>query len=66
VETETDEEILDWVAEEREAQRLADQLASCLSSTGGWYTDSPTTTDTFVIFASKVFRYRNSWKEATP
>jgi hypothetical protein len=63
---ETDEEILDWVAEEREAQRLADQLASCPSSTGGWYTDFPTTTDTFVIFASKVFRYRNSWKEATP
>lgn len=49
--------LLDFTAAELEAQRLADQLASCLSSTGGWYTDFHTATDTFVIFANKVFRY---------
>ncbi|MCX4902893.1 hypothetical protein [Streptomyces sp. NBC_00878] len=49
--------LLDFAAEELEAQRLADQLASCLSSTGGWYADFHTSHDTFVIFADKVFRY---------
>ncbi|MFJ8957432.1 hypothetical protein ACIRO1_45830 [Streptomyces sp. NPDC102381] len=48
--------LLDFSADEREAQQLADQLASCLS-TGTWYTDFHTATDTFVIFANKVFRY---------
>ncbi|MDQ0596019.1 hypothetical protein QF037_000364 [Streptomyces canus] len=47
--------LLDFAAEEPEAQHLADQLASCLSSTGGWYTDFHTSSDTFVIFANKVF-----------
>ncbi|MET7846309.1 hypothetical protein ABZT45_49215 [Streptomyces sp. NPDC005356] len=41
----------------RQAQHLADQLASCLSSSGGWYTDFHTPSDTFVIFANKVFSY---------
>ncbi|MFB7650514.1 MULTISPECIES: hypothetical protein [unclassified Streptomyces] len=49
--------LLDFTAEEAEARRLADQLASCLSSTGGWYADFHTQFDTFVIFANKVFRY---------
>ncbi|WP_328843693.1 hypothetical protein [Streptomyces sp. NBC_00258] len=49
--------LLDFTADELEAQRLADQLASCLLSTGGWYTDFHTARDTFVIFADKVFRY---------
>jgi hypothetical protein len=49
--------LLDFAAEEPQAQRLADQLASALASTGGWYTDFHTSTDTFVIFANKVFRY---------
>lgn len=49
--------LLDFAAEEPEAQHLADQLASCLSSTGGWYTDFHTPADTFVIFANKVFSY---------
>lgn len=48
--------LLDFTAEEPEAQRLADQLASCLS-TGSWYIGFHTETDTYVIFASKVFRY---------
>jgi len=49
--------LLDFAAEEPEAQHLADQLASSLSSTGGWYTDFHTSSDTFVIFANRVFRY---------
>ncbi|MFJ3987664.1 hypothetical protein ACIPWY_03185 [Streptomyces sp. NPDC090032] len=48
--------LLDFTADDPEAQQLADQLASCLS-TGTWYTDFHTSTDTFVIFANKVFRY---------
>lgn len=49
--------LLDFTADELEAERLADQLASGLSSTGGWYTDFHTSRDTFVVFADKVFRY---------
>ncbi|MFI6274848.1 hypothetical protein [Streptomyces sp. NPDC050988] len=49
--------LLDFAADEREAERLADQLASSLSSTGGWYADFHTSRDTFVIFAERVFRY---------
>ncbi|MEU9398054.1 hypothetical protein AB0D86_49830 [Streptomyces sp. NPDC048324] len=49
--------LLDFTAEEAKAPDLADQLASCLSSTGGWYTDFHTPSDTFVIFANKVMRY---------
>ncbi|WP_328935376.1 MULTISPECIES: hypothetical protein [unclassified Streptomyces] len=49
--------LLEFSAEESAAQRLADQLASCLASSGGWYTDFHTPDETFVIFANKVFRY---------
>lgn len=49
--------LLEFSAEESAAQRLADQLSSCLASSGGWYTDFHTADDTFVIFANKVFRY---------
>ncbi|MFD5125717.1 hypothetical protein [Streptomyces sp. NPDC058385] len=48
--------LLDFTADESEAPQLADQLASCLS-TGTWYTDFHTSTDIFVIFANKAFRY---------
>ncbi|WSQ14697.1 hypothetical protein OG604_47080 [Streptomyces sp. NBC_01231] len=49
--------LLEFSAEESAAQRLADQLSSCLASSGGWYTDFHTADETFVIFANKVFRY---------
>jgi hypothetical protein len=49
--------LLEFSAEESAAERLADQLASCLVSSGGWYTDFHTAAETFVIFANKVFRY---------
>lgn len=49
--------LLDFTAEDSEAPRLADQLADCLSPTGGWYTDFHTPAETYVVFANKVFRY---------
>ncbi|MGA5508283.1 hypothetical protein [Streptomyces umbrinus] len=55
--------LLDFAADELDAERLADQLASCLSSTGGWYTDFHTSRETFVVFADKVFRYARGQAE---
>ncbi|MEU9883584.1 hypothetical protein [Streptomyces phaeochromogenes] len=49
--------LLEFAADELEAERLAHQLASSLSPTGGWYTDFHTSRETFVVFADKVFRY---------
>ncbi|RKN45051.1 hypothetical protein [Streptomyces hoynatensis] len=49
--------LLEFSAEESDALRLADQLSSCLASSGGWYTDFHTVDETFVVFANKVFRY---------
>ncbi|MFJ2158199.1 hypothetical protein [Streptomyces sp. NPDC087856] len=56
--------LLEFSAEESAVQRLADQLASCLASSGGWYTDFHTADETFVIFANKVFRYPRGQAEA--
>ena len=55
--------LLDFAADEVDAERLADQLASSLSSTGGWYTDFHTSRETFVVFADKVFRYARGQAE---
>lgn len=49
--------LLDFAAEETNAERLAEQLAGCLAPTGGWYVNYNTTTEAFVIFADKIFRY---------
>ncbi|WP_020139582.1 hypothetical protein [Streptomyces sp. 351MFTsu5.1] len=49
--------LLDFTAEEADAERLAEQLAACLAPTGGWYVNYNTTTQAFVIFAEKIFRY---------
>ncbi|MGK3943419.1 hypothetical protein [Streptomyces sp. RP5T] len=49
--------LLDFAAEEADAERLAGQLAACLAPTGGWYVNYNTTTEAFVIFADKIFRY---------
>jgi hypothetical protein len=40
-----------------EADRLASALASALEH--GWYVDFHTATDTFVVFAKRIFRYRS-------
>jgi hypothetical protein len=49
--------LLEFAAEEADAERLAEQLAACLEPTGGWYVNYNTTTEAFVVFAGKVFRY---------
>jgi hypothetical protein len=49
--------LLDFAAEEGDAERLAEQLATCLAPTGGWYVNYNTTAEAFVVFAGKVFRY---------
>jgi hypothetical protein len=40
-----------------EADRLASALASALER--GWYVDFHTATETFVVFARRIFRYRS-------
>ncbi|MGW1024537.1 hypothetical protein ACWD4J_12645 [Streptomyces sp. NPDC002577] len=49
--------LLDFQAPEAEAERLADAVAECLEPTGGWYVNYNTTTEAFVVFAGRVFRY---------
>ena len=49
--------LLDFAAEEADAERLAEQLSACLAPTGGWYINYNTTAEAFVIFADKIFRY---------
>jgi hypothetical protein len=49
--------LLDFAAEEGDAERLAEQLAACLAPNGGWYVNYNTAAEAFVVFAGKVFRY---------
>jgi hypothetical protein len=36
---------------------VADAIAACLDTVGGWYCDLHTSTDTVVVFPGRVFRY---------
>ncbi|MFF3359158.1 hypothetical protein ACFYWN_42745 [Streptomyces sp. NPDC002917] len=49
--------LLDFEAAETDAEELADALAGCLASTGGWYVNYNTSIEAFVVFAGRVFRY---------
>ncbi|MFI7016192.1 hypothetical protein [Streptomyces sp. NPDC050164] len=49
--------LLDFTAEEADAERLAERLAACLSPTGGWYVNYNTAAEAFVVFPGEVFRY---------
>lgn len=49
--------LIDFAAEEDNAERLAEQMAGCLAPTGGWYVNYNTATVAFVIFPAHVFRY---------
>ncbi|OAH12629.1 hypothetical protein STSP_39750 [Streptomyces jeddahensis] len=49
--------LLDFQAPEADAERLAEAIAGCLEPTGGWYVNYNTTTEAFVVFAGRVFRY---------
>jgi hypothetical protein len=49
--------LLDFAAEEADAERLAERLAACLAPTGGWYVNYNTAAEAFVVFAGAVSRY---------
>ncbi|MFI1093187.1 hypothetical protein [Streptomyces sp. NPDC020917] len=49
--------LLDFAAEEADAERLAGRLADNLAPVGGWYVNYTTGAEAFVVFAGKVFRY---------
>ncbi|MYW63336.1 hypothetical protein GTY65_04470 [Streptomyces sp. SID8379] len=49
--------LLYFTAPVADAERLAQDLATCLAPTGGWYVDFHTPGETFVVFSSKTFRY---------
>jgi hypothetical protein len=44
-------------AAEEEADTLAVALSGCLDPQGGWYCDFRTYTETFVVFAERIFSY---------
>jgi hypothetical protein len=49
---------------EEEAGRLAEALAGVLDEHGGWYSHFNVNRETFVIYASRVFRYASGDKAA--
>jgi hypothetical protein len=49
--------LLRFALPDSEADRLASALASALER--GWYVDFHTATETFVVFARRIFRYRS-------
>lgn len=49
---------IEFTADDAGAEELADSLADVLDPVPGWYCDFRTETDTFVVFAGRVFRYR--------
>ncbi|MGI5426333.1 hypothetical protein [Streptomyces sp. CA-179760] len=49
--------LLDFAAEEADAERLGERLAACLDDSGCWYVSYSTAGEAFVVFAGRVFRY---------
>ncbi|MQY13087.1 hypothetical protein SRB5_32270 [Streptomyces sp. RB5] len=49
--------LVHFVADERDAERLAGQLAGAVSPEGGWYVNYNTGAEAFVVFAGHVVRY---------
>lgn len=56
--------MIDFEADDRDAESLADALAACLADEGGWYADFGVGEDHVVVFAGKVFRYRRGDRAA--
>ena len=50
--------VLDFEAEDDQADALVEALARALKAEGGWYADFRVRDDHVVVFAEKVFRYR--------
>jgi len=49
--------LIDFAADEHDAERLADLLAAALAPTGGWYVNYSTAEEAFVVFPGRIFRY---------
>ena len=49
--------LIEFEAEESDAEALAGALAEVLNQQGGWYTDFCTPDETFVVYSGRVFRY---------
>jgi hypothetical protein len=49
--------LIEYEAEEADAEALAGALANVLDTQHGWYTDFRTPDETFVVYAGRVFRY---------
>ncbi|WP_335980743.1 hypothetical protein [Streptomyces sp. CA2R106] len=56
--------LLDFQAEEADAERLAAALSRCLAPTGGWYANFNTPTEAYVVFPDRVFHYPRGNPEA--
>jgi len=50
---------IEFQAEDERADEIAQKLADVLTAQGGWFADFGVGGDHVVIFAGKVFRYRN-------
>lgn len=48
---------IDFEANDADADTLAQALAGCLDAGPGWYADFRSESETFVVFAGKIFRY---------
>lgn len=49
--------IIDFEAADTDGKALAEGLAAALAERGGWYANFSSTTDVFVIYYGKIFRY---------
>jgi hypothetical protein len=49
--------LIEFEADERDAEMLADALAEVLEHEGGWYCDFRTPGETFVVYFGRIFRY---------
>jgi hypothetical protein len=50
--------LLDFAADEAQAEALADQLADALDASGAWYVDFHSPSHSYIVFAGKVVSYR--------
>lgn len=49
--------LIEFEADEQDAEVLAGALAEVLEQQNGWYTDFRTPDETFVVFSGRIFRY---------
>lgn len=50
--------LVDFQAPDADAEALAAAFSDTLEHAGGWYVEFHTPTESFVVFAGRVFRYR--------